>query len=122
MPTPPEPTTDLDHLAEMLEQQYRQAITVEPRVKRLRRAIRDLGLPVPTDWVDHTDPDVVRFGHLTAAQFDHLVQLLEDVAANRPVLVSIQRGGPNLFDGGAPSGPITVNAPHASSIHITVPQ
>jgi hypothetical protein len=57
---------------------------------------------------------------LDATQFDRLLCLLEDLADGRPVNIVITRGGPTLFDPGAPSGPVRPSVP--SSVHMVVPQ
>ena len=99
---------------------YEWATRIEPRLRRFDRVARDLGLDVPADWVDHSAPDVVRLGALSAAQFDRLLCLFEDLAEGRPVNVVITRGGPNLFDPIAPQGPVQPAVP--SSVHMVVPQ
>lgn len=103
----------------LLEATYERATRIEPQLRRFARVLADLGAPVPAAWASQHDLDTVQFGGLTAAQFDRLLCLLEDLAANRPVTVTIVRGGPTLFDPGPPSGPVT--PPATSSVHMLVP-
>ena len=117
MDATPDPFHQLDT---DLAAHYKWATTIEPRLRRFARVIRDLGVDVPADWVDHSTPDVVRLGELSAAQFDRLLCLFEDLAEGRPVNVVITRGGPTLFDPIAPQGPVQPAVP--SSAHMVVPQ
>lgn len=103
---------------DVLDAEYLQAMRIEPRMRRFARALTDLGAPVPRDWATADGLDSVDFGSLTAKQFDRLVCLLEDIAQNRPIVVSVMRGGPNLFAQGVPTGP--VSAPVTSTVHIVV--
>jgi len=48
------------------------------------------------------------------------VCLLEDIAADRPVQVTLLRGGPSLFDVGPPQGPTPAHVP--STVHMVVPK
>lgn len=92
---------------------------VAPQLRRMRRALTDLGAPVPDQWVAEDD-GTFRFTALTAQQFDRLVCLFEDLAEGRPVHVTVMSGGDRLFDPGAPSGPVA--EPRVSSVHMVVPQ
>jgi hypothetical protein len=103
-----------------IEAEYRRAMVVEPRQRRLARVVADLGLPVPADWATVNDDGTVEFLPLTAAEGDRLLCLLEDIAANRPVQVIVTRGSATLFEPGAPAGPVP--APHPSSVHVVVPR
>ncbi|CAB4889872.1 unannotated protein [freshwater metagenome] len=104
----------------VLEDTYLRITRIEPLLRRFAMAMQDLGAPVPTGWASQIDPDVVDFGSLTRKQFDLLVCLVEDIARNRPVEVTIVRGGPSLFDPGAPAGPVA--PPIGSSVHMVVPR
>lgn len=117
MPDTPEIAADTDAL---LQAAYDRMMRVEPQLRRFARVIGDLGLPVPEDWATQDDGDRVTFGQLTTHQFDRLLCLLEDIAARRPVQVTITRGGPTLFDPGAPAGPAV--RPVASTVHLAVPR
>lgn len=103
-----------------LEAEYLRVTRLEPRLRRFQRVMKDLLAAVPADWATINDDETVDFASLTPAQFDRLLCLLEDIAANRPIQVTIVRGGPNLFGPGAPLGPMVV--PPTSSIHMTVPR
>ena len=93
---------------------------VEPQLRRFNRSISDLGLPVPADWVTANPDGTFSFASLTAAQFNRLVCLLEDIAADRPVQVTVLQGGPSLFDVGPPQGPTPAHVP--STVHMVVPK
>lgn len=93
--------------------------TTEPQLRRMRRALADLGAAVPEEWVHQVDGRF-EFASLTPAQFDRLLCLLEDVAEHRPIEVTVMDGGPRLFDPGAPAGPVA--EPRPSSIHMVVPR
>lgn len=102
---------------------YRHERVVSPQLRRLTRAIADLGLPLPSDWAradgDPDDPaTMVSFGALSLRTLDHLVRVLEDVAANRPVEITIVQGGPTLFGPAAPPPPAPV--PPTSDVHMRV--
>ena len=109
-----------DEMDEVLSATYERMMRIEPQLRRFARAAADLGLPVPADWATQDDLDTVRFGDLTARQFDRLLCLLEDLAGRRLVNVTIVRGGPSLFSAGVPSGPVAPPAP--STVHIQVPR
>ena len=112
---------DLIEAAEaVIEDAYVAATVIEPQLRRFRRAFTDVGLPVPGDWATPNAEGGFDFGSLTAKQLDRLICLLEDIAENRPIEVTIMRGGPTLFDPGAPAGPSV--APRTSSVHVVVPQ
>lgn len=102
----------------ILDAEHRRVVRIEPLLRRLSRALADLGSPAPNDWASSDDGETFNFSSLTGRQFDRLVCLVEDLAANRPVQVTIVRGGPTLFDPGAPSGPSPTPVP--SSVHIVV--
>lgn len=106
--------------AQLLEQVYERVTRIEPQLRRFARVLNDLGMPVPAQWASQDDLDNVAFSNLTTRQFDRLVCLLEDLAANRPVTVTVVRGGPTLFDPGPPTGPVAV--PVTSSVHMVVPK
>ncbi len=93
---------------------------IEPQLRRFSRSASDLGLPVPVDWVEVHPDGTVTFAPLTAAQFNRLVCLLEDIADDRPVNVTVVQGGASLFDVGAPQGPTPSHV--ASSVHMVVPK
>lgn len=105
---------------EVLESEYTRITRLEPRLRRFQRVLKDLLASVPADWATINDDETVDFSRLSASQFDRLVCLLEDIAMNRPIRVTIVRGGPNLFDPGAPVGPCT--APVTSTVHMSVPR
>jgi hypothetical protein len=109
----------IESATEVLEAEYLRAATIEPQLRRFARALADIGAPVPAGWATQTDPATVCFGDLTARQFDRLLCLLEDLAANRPISVTIARGGATLFDPGPPAGPVA--PPVVSSVHMVVP-
>ncbi|MEN9506566.1 MAG: hypothetical protein RI958_2492 [Actinomycetota bacterium] len=109
-----------DETAQMLEHVYVRATRIEPQLRRFSRVLADLGLPVPADWASQDDLSTVSFADLTVTQFDRLLCLFEDLAANRPISVTVVRGGPTLFDPGPPSGP--VSPPSTSSVHMVVPR
>jgi hypothetical protein len=109
-----------DETEQMLEQAYVRLTRIEPQLRRFSRVLADLGLPVPADWASQDDLESVGFASLTVKQFDRLLCLFEDLAANRPITVTVVRGGPTLFDAGPPSGPVAPPAP--SSVHMVVPR
>ena len=122
----PDPSHDLlQQIDAGLHEQLRRATAIDPRLRRFRRALLDLGLPLPTDWgtVPSTDgapdPTVVEFDAIPWATFDRLVCLLEDIAEGRPVEVTVVQGGPTLFDSGPAPAPLPERAP--STAHIQVP-
>lgn len=110
----------LGEAGEVLESEYTRITRLEPRLRRFQRVMKDLLASVPADWATINDDETVDFSRLSPAQFDRLVCLFEDIAMNRPIRVTIVRGGPNLFDPGAPVGPST--APVASTVHMSVPR
>ena len=115
--------TDHDELIsdanEVLEAEYRRMMCIEPQLRRFARAMADLGAPVPENWATQLESEVVTFRDLSAKTFDRLLCLMEDLAANRPVTVTVMRGGPTLFDPGAPAGPVAPSV--VSSVHMVVP-
>jgi hypothetical protein len=125
----PEPSPDpriTDPLAALaleadlvLQATQRRMQTIEPQLRRFARAAADLGLPVPADWVAHDDHEVT-FSSLTPRQFDAMIRLLEDIAANRPIVVTRGQTGPSLFDVGPAVGPAPT--PFVSSVHMSVPR
>lgn len=117
MDATPDPLHQLDT---DLAARYQWATTIEPRLRRFYRLARDLGIDLPANWVDHSDPQVARLEPLSTTQFDRLLCLFEDLLDGRPVNVIITRGGPTLFDPGAPAGPVVPAVP--SSAHMVVPQ
>lgn len=108
----------IDETERLLEAEYMRVVRIEPLLRRFSRALRDIGAPVQGDWASSEDGETFDFAALTERQFDRLVCLVEDLAANRPITVTIARGGPTLFDPGAPVGPSTT--PSQSSVHIVV--
>lgn len=106
--------------SEVLEAEYRRAMCIEPQLRRFARAMADIGAPVPRDWASQVDTERVSFSSLSPKAFDRLVCLMEDLAAHRPITVTVMRGGPTLFDAGAPAGPVA--PPVVSSVHMVVPQ
>jgi hypothetical protein len=111
---------DLPHeLDEVLNATYDRVMRVESQLRRFARAMVDIGAPVPADWATQ-DGDVVDFKALTPKQFDRLICLVEDIAARRPIHVTIMRGGPTLFDPGVPAGPVV--QPAQASVHMQVPR
>jgi hypothetical protein len=110
----------IDEMDELLAQTYERMMRIEPQLRRFERALGDLGMPVPADWATQDDLETVDFKSLTARQFDRLICLMEDLAARREVRVTIVRGGPTLFDPGAPAGPVAPATP--SSVHMVVPR
>jgi hypothetical protein len=113
----PELIQEMDAL---LEAAHLREMRIEPQLRRFARALADLGAPVPKEWATQDDPDVVALKPLTPKQFDRLICLFEDLAAGRPVHITVMRGGPTLFDPGAPSGPSP--SPVSSSVHMVVPR
>ena len=107
-------------MSEVLEAAHARVMCIEPQLRRFARALADLGAPVPAEWATQDDADLVQFGSLKPKQFDRLICLIEDLAANRPIHVTITRGGPTLFDPGAPAGPIARPVP--STVHLVVPR
>jgi hypothetical protein len=111
---------DLNHeLDEVLSATYERMMRIEPQLRRFARAMADIGAPVPADWATQ-EGDTVDFGSLTPKQFDRLICLMEDIAAHRPIRVTIMRSGPTLFDPGVPQGPVAPQAP--STVHMQVPR
>jgi hypothetical protein len=120
----PDPIEALAQQADaVLNAAYLRMNTVEPQLRRFARAAADLGLPVPADWAtqphDAADAAVV-FAPLTPRRFDALIRLLEDIAANRPVVITRGQAGASLFDAGPAVGPAPAPAP--SSVHMAVPR
>lgn len=112
---------DLIETAEaVIQEAYVTATVIEPQLRRLRRALTDVGMPVPVEWATPNAEGGFDFGSLTATQLDRLICLLEDIAENRPIEITVMRGGPTLFDPGAPAGPVV--APSTSSVHVVVPR
>lgn len=107
-------------MREVLDAEYQRAMCIEPQLRRFARAMADIGAPVPKDWATQDDTDMVSFGSLTPKQFDRLICLMEDIAAHRPITVTVMRSGPTLFDPGVPAGPVA--PPVVSSVHMAVPQ
>ena len=103
----------------VLQAEYDRMMRVEPQLRRFARALADLGAPVPADWATQHD-DKVEFAPLTPKAFDRLLCLLEDLAANRPITVTVHRGGPTLFHPGPPPNPTP--PPARPSIHMVVPR
>ena len=112
----PELTAEMDAV---MAAAYERMMRIEPQLRRFARALGDLGLPVPADWATQDDLETVRFGDLTARQFDRLLCMLEDLAAGRAI--TVVRGGPTLFSAGTPAGPVAP-PPAPSSVHIVVPR
>ena len=106
--------------SEVLQAAHERMMRIEPQLRRFERALGDLGMPVPADWATQDDLETVGFKSITARQFDRLICLMEDLAARREVRVTIVRGGPTLFDPGAPAGPVAPATP--SSVHMVVPR
>lgn len=106
--------------SEVLQAAHERMMRIEPQLRRFARALADLGAPVPGDWATQDDQQSVQFRSLTPKQFDRLICLVEDLAANCPIHVTITRGGPTLFDPGAPAGPLP--RPARSSVHLVVPR
>ncbi|MFM7685903.1 MAG: hypothetical protein ACKPDI_08260 [Actinomycetota bacterium] len=93
--------------------------TIEPQLRRFGRAVADLGLPVPTGWATHDDHQVT-FSALTPRQFDAMIRMLEDIAANRPIVITRGQGGASLFESGSAVGPTPARV--VSSMHMSVPR
>ena len=106
-------------VADLLETTRHRMHTVEPQLRRFARAVADLGLPVPAEWAMHDEHEVT-FSALTHKQFDAMIRLLEDIAANRPIVVTRAQAGAALFDVGPAVGPAP--APIVSSVHMSVPR
>jgi len=116
----PDPLAALAHEADQVVRAARHRMqTIEPQLRRFARAAVDLGLPVPADWATHDDEQVT-FSALSPRQFDAMIRLLEDIAANRPIVVTRPPGGASLFDVGPAVGPAP--APVVSSVHMSVPR
>ena len=105
----------------ILEETYLRISRIEPLLRRFSYAMADLEATVPANWATQTEDDVVEFGSLTRKQFDYLVCLVEDLARNRPINVTVMRSGPTLFDPGPPSGPVVIPAP-STVHHVVVPR
>jgi hypothetical protein len=101
------------------------ATVIDPRMRRLMRAIADIGMQVPDNWVrvetdDEGNPVGASFAPMSWKALDRIVCLFEDIAENRPITVIQQQSGPTLFD---PAPPPTPPIPRsATSFHMTVPQ
>jgi len=119
-PQQPDPLVALAQEAdEVLRAARHRMNTIEPQLRRFARAVADLALPVPPNWVEH-DHQQVTFSALSPRQFDELIRLLEDLAANRSIFVTRPPGGTALFDVGPAVGPAP--APVVSSVHMSVPR
>lgn len=112
----PDDLTALDFPAHDLERAYLHDTRWNPRLRRAVRALADLEVGVPGNWISLDDQGNASFASLPAAVFDRLVCLLEDLAEQRPVAVTVVRSGPTLFDPGAPEGP-TASTPTPSTVH-----
>jgi hypothetical protein len=112
----PATVNELSDLAHDLQRHYLDEMRWHPRLRRAKRALADLGVAVPVDWIRLDDHGNATFTELPNRVFDHLVCLLEDLAEQRPINVTVVRTGPNLFDPGAPEGP-TPTAPTQSTVH-----
>ena len=104
----------------MLSAEYDRMVRIEPQLRRFARALADLGAPVPAHWATQADDSRVEFAPLTPKAFDRLICLLEDIAARRPITITVQRGGATLFHAGPPPGPTTPIA--RPGIHMEVPR
>lgn len=116
--SPPfDPTTlaELSELADDLQRAYLDEHRWQPRLRRAVTALERLGLPVPADWIALDDTGLATFAPLPARVFDRLLCVLEDLADDRPINVTVVRSGPTLFDPGAPEGPVAASTP--STVH-----
>lgn len=127
-PAAPQPVSADGDLLTLLAQQAEEVLrstqhrmqVVEPQLRRFARAVIDLGLPVPADWATQGDDRTVTFSSLTPRQFDAMIRLFEDIAANRPIVITRGQSGPTLFDPGSAVGPAP--APVVSTVHMSVPR
>lgn len=115
----------LGDVQQAMHQAAVQATTADPRKRRLMRAIADLGMPVPDNWVqlefdDEGNPVQAHFASLSWRALDKLVCLLEDLAENRQITVVHTRSGPTLFDEVPMPSPQPARA--VSSFHMEVPR
>lgn len=116
--SPPfDPTTlaELNQLADDMQRAYLDEHRWQPRLRRAVTALERLGLPVPAHWITLDDAGTATFAPLPARVFDRLLCLLEDLADDRPINVTVVRSGPTLFDPGAPEGPVATSTP--STVH-----
>jgi hypothetical protein len=105
---------------EVLEAALHRINVIEPQLRRFAASLGDLGLPVPRNWAEVLPDGSVTFSSLSLTHFDRLIRMLEDLALSRPITVTVVQGGANLFDAGAPQGPVAT--PTRSSVHMVVPQ
>ncbi len=118
MPQHPEPDdlSGLDVSAHEAESAYLHDTRWSPRLRCALRALADLGVSTPGDWITLDDDGNAIFAPMSAGLFDRLVCLLEDLAEQRPVNVTVARTGPTLFDPGTPEDP-TTPTPAPSTVH-----
>lgn len=110
----------MDEADDVLRAEYDRMMRIEPQLRRFARALAHLGAPVPARWATQQNDDTVEFTPLTPKAFDRLICLLEDLAANRPIRVTVSRGGPTLFHPGPPPSPTA--PPARRGIHMVVPR
>ncbi|MFZ9482766.1 MAG: hypothetical protein ACO3AV_07690 [Ilumatobacteraceae bacterium] len=116
-------------LAAGLASEYHRVTAVDPRLRRLQRALADLGLPLPADWAEHiTDEEgneSLRFHDISWTVAQRLVAALEDLASRRGSS-SASSGGqgsrPSLFSPGPGPAPQLLPPEQPSTVHIEVPR
>lgn len=124
--TPPPNVEGLDPrtLADIeatLAAEHEQATVVDPMLREFRRAVTDCGLPLGIDHVERTDGTFrVHFDALSWSQMRRLVNILRDIADDRPITVMAGPDGPTLFDMPVPAGPVAAPA-NNNGLHIEVP-
>jgi hypothetical protein len=118
-PFDPATVNELNELANDLQRTYLDEYRWQPRLRRAITALARLGMPVPSDWITLDHEGEATFAPLPASAFDRLVCLLEDLADDRPITITVARTGPTLFDPGAPQGPIATSTP--STVHPVIP-
>jgi|GEM_PF-2723812 len=116
-------------LVDGLAAEYHRVVAVDPRLRRLQRALADLGLPLPAEWaeygVDDEGNEVVHFTDITWSVAQRLVSALEDLAARRSTSSSSSGGHgtrANLFSPGPAPAPQLLEPEPPSTVHIEVPR
>ena len=67
-----------------MEHAYITVMRREPQLRRLARAIDDVGLPVPRDWARFEEDGTVSFAPISAKHFSRLLNVLEQIAERLP--------------------------------------
>jgi len=104
-----------------LTAEHEQAVVVDPMLREFQRAVTDCGLPLRVEQVESVDDTFkVHFEALTWQQMRRLVNILRDIADDRPVQVMAGPEGPSLFDIPTPAGPVPAPT-SGNGLHIEVP-